>query len=118
MEGFAAALELDPTQLRGLRHALTAWLERAGVESHDRDAIVLATHEATAHAMQTAESGSSVDVTAMRDEDNRFVVDVQSDGMWATVTADVQGSALALAAQLMSGVTTRTSQTVRMRMDA
>lgn len=115
MEAFTAKLELDPTLLRGLRHGLASWLEGAGAESADRDAMVLATHEVAAHTMQTAETGSTVDVTANLDGDDRFVVDVQSDGAWATVSADAHGSAIAMAAELMSGVATRTSETVRMR---
>lgn len=114
MEAFAATLELDPKLLRGLRRGLAAWLEKAGAQSPDRDAVVLATHEATAHAMQTAEAGSTIDVTAHCDGDDQFVVDVQSDSAWETITADPSGSVLALAAQLVS-VSARSSEMVRMR---
>jgi hypothetical protein len=116
VEAFAATLEVDPTLLRGLRHALARWLEGAGVQDRDRDAMVLATHEATAHAMQRAEAGSTIDVTANRDAANQFVVDVQSEGAWATVTADAHGVHAQLT-ELMSSVSTRTSQTVRMHKD-
>lgn len=114
MEAFTATLELDPKLLRELRHGLASWLDGAGAESADRDAMVLATHEVAAHAMQTADTGSTVDVMAQRIGVDGFTVDVQSDGAWATVAADADGSALALAAELMS-VATRSSHTVRMR---
>ncbi len=78
--------------------------------------MVLATHEATAYAMQTAEAGSTIDVTANRDGANRLVVDVQSEGPWVTI-AHADGAALAVLVELTSGVTTRTSHTLRMRQD-
>ena len=105
-------LALDLTLLRGLRHALTTWLDDAGATPADRDSIVLATHEATAHAMEIGESGSTVDVTAMRDYDDSFVLHVRSDGGW---TRSVESDRMVMVHRLMSDVSKQSSSTVRMR---
>ena len=115
MEAFTASLDLDPKLLRGLRHALGAWLDGSGAPLAQRNSVVLATHEATAHVMQTSESGGTVDVTASRDGDNSFVVHVRSDGAWARATSDGEGSALSVVAELMGDVSTQASHTLRMR---
>lgn len=114
MESFTATLELDPTLLRGLRHSLAAWLEGAGAPVAKRNSVVLATHEAAAHAMQTGESGGTVAVTASRDGD-AFIVHVRSDGAWEIAASDVEGSARSIIAGLMGDVSTQASHTLRMR---
>ena len=45
---FSALLPGEPSGLRELRAALTAWLERCSVATVTREATVLATHEAAA----------------------------------------------------------------------
>ena len=119
MEAFSATLELDPKLLRGLRHGLASWLEGAGALAGDRDSMVLATHEAAAHAMESAESGTTLDVTADRDGNSGFVVHVRCDGAraWEASTSDPQGSALGVVTSVMSDVSTQASQTMRMRKD-
>ena len=104
MEAFTATLALDPTLLRGLRHSLAAWLEGAGASVGQRNSVVLATHEATAHVMQTNEGGT-VDVSASRDGDDSFVVHVRSDGAWEIAASE--GSARSIIAGLMGDVSTR-----------
>ena len=89
MEAFTATLELDPTLLRGLRHSLGAWLEGAGASLRQRSSVVLATHEATAHLMQSNGSAGTVDVTASRDGDDSFVVHVRRDGAWEIAASDI-----------------------------
>jgi hypothetical protein len=74
-----------------------------------------ATHEAAAHAMESAESGSTLDVTADRDGNSGFVVHVRCDGAWEASTSDPQGSALGVVTSVMSDVSTQASQTMRMR---
>lgn len=118
MEAFTATLALDPTLLRGLRLSLAAWLDEAGAPIGQRNSVVLATHEATAHVMQTGESGGTVDVTASRDGDESFVVHVRSDGAWETAASDIEGSARSIIAGLMGDVSTRVSDTLRMRTSA
>jgi hypothetical protein len=118
VEAFSATLGLDPKLLRPLRHSLASWLERAGAPAPERDSVVLATHEAVAHAIESGESGGTLDVTADRDGDGAFVVHVRSDGVFAVAGSDVPGSAMALVAALMSETSTRVSNTVRMRSSA
>lgn len=115
MEAFTATLELDPTLLRGLRHSLAAWLEGAGAPVGQRNSVVLATHEVTAHAMQTAESGGTIDVSASRDRNDSFVVHVRADGAWESAASDVRSSAVSVVAGLMGDVSTQASHTLRMR---
>lgn len=116
MQAFAITLGPDPTLLRGLRHALASWLDGAGASGPDRDSMVLATHEAAAHAMQSGESGT-VDVSVDHDDGRRFVVQVRSDKVWRTVGSDGRGGGLSVMTQLMTEVSTRTSTTVRMSKD-
>ena len=118
MDSFSARLGVDPTLLRPLRHSLASWLERAGAPAAERDSVVLATHEAAASAMESGESGGSVDVTANRDGEGAFVVHVRSDGVWEAAASDFAGSALSLVAELMSETSTRVSNTMRMRTSA
>ena len=113
MEAFTATLALDPTLLRGLRHSLADWLEGAGAQVAERNSVVLATHEAAAHAMQAGESGGTIDVTASRDDD-AFIVHVRRDGAWEIAATDVRGRALSAAAELIGDFSTQASHTVRM----
>ena len=112
MEAFTETLDRDPLLLRGLRHSLATWLDGAGASGADRDSIVLATHEAAAQAMQSADSGS-VDVSAGHDGDRSFVVHVRSDGAWNVVGPNEPVNDFLT--ELMSEVSTRTSTAVRMR---
>jgi hypothetical protein len=115
LEAFTATLALDPKLLRGLRHSLASWLEGAGALDGDRDSMVLATHEAAAHAMENAESGSTLDVTADRDGTTSFVVHVRCDAAWEAFASDPQYTALNVVTSVMADVSARASHTVRMR---
>jgi histidine kinase-like protein len=115
VEAFSVTLALDLRLLRGLRHALTTWLDGAGATPENRDSIVLATHEATAHAMEIGESGTTVDVTAIRDNDDSFVLHVRSDGGWTASGSAVESDRMVMVRKLMSDVSTQSSSTVRMR---
>lgn len=114
MEAFTATLARDPTLLRGLRLSLGAWLEDSGALVGQRNSVILATHEAAAHVMQT-ESGGTVNVIASRDGENSFVVHVRGDGAWKIAASDVEGSAHSIIAGLMGDVSTQASHTLRMR---
>ena len=50
-EHFTATVPADLGMLRDFRHRLTLWLEAAGVRE-ERDAILLAAHEAAANGIQ------------------------------------------------------------------
>ena len=114
MEAFTATLPLDPLLLQGLRHRLSAWLEKSGASREDHDSVVLATHEAAAHAIQTADGGSMLDVTADRDEDESFVVHVQTDGGWTPLDENAPHNVGRLT-DLMTDVSLRSSSALRLR---
>jgi anti-sigma regulatory factor (Ser/Thr protein kinase) len=75
--------DVDPTltALAPLRHALTAWLERRNLSDRSRAAVILATHEAVANAIQ--HSGTidriRVRVDAARDG---LTIEISDHGAW------------------------------------
>lgn len=119
MEPFEASLPPDLSALRGLRHDLAAWLERVGVSGGDRDAVVLATHEAAANGIEHA--SARVVVRGVRDEEKLLVV-VSNTGRWRGRPSDEvrAGSGLTVIRGLMSQLDINVGQgrtTVRMRLD-
>jgi serine/threonine-protein kinase RsbW len=83
----------DPGRLTGLRHALTEWAERVGLDLADREALALASYEAMANAVEHAYAGRMpgvVELTAVSEEAaGRVVVTVTDYGSWRTPPADV-----------------------------
>jgi anti-sigma regulatory factor (Ser/Thr protein kinase) len=117
MEAFVATLVIDPSLLRGLRHALSGWLDGAGADSRERDSLVLATHEVAAKAMTAGgATDRTIDVSASRDGSDSFVVLVRDDGAWEPIDGDPESPYSRLAG-LVSHVSTQSSTTVRMRLD-
>lgn len=120
MEPFEASLPADLHRLRGLRHDLAAWLERIRVPEAQRDAVVLAVHEAAANGIEHA--GGAVSVRGARDEDKLIVV-VTNGGSWTgpSVSEDLsRGRGLALMRGLTSNLDIAMEPqrtTVRMRID-
>jgi len=119
VEPFEVSLPPDLSGLRGLRHDLAAWLERVGISGSDRDAVVLATHEAAANGIEHA--SARVVVRGVRDEENLLVV-VSNSGRWRGRPWDEPrgGSGLTVIRGLMSELDINVGQgrtTVRMRMD-
>jgi serine/threonine-protein kinase RsbW len=119
VEPFEASLPPDLTQLRALRHDLAAWLERVGIAGADRDAVVLATHEAAANGIEHA--AARVVVRGVRDEEKLLVV-VSNDGRWRGRPWDEprSGSGLTVIRGLMSQLDINVGEgrtTVRMRME-
>ena len=119
MEPFEATLPPDLSKLRGLRHDLAAWLERVGVSGSDRDAVVLATHEAAANGIEHA--AARVVVRGVRDEEKLLVV-VSNTGRWrGRPWGELrEGSGLTVIRGLMSQLDISVGHgrtTVRMRMD-
>lgn len=121
MEDFDASLRLDLSLLRGLRRELASWLEVTGVPDDASEAVVLATHEAAANAVEHADLGSEVTVRGVRDEEKLIVVVINA-GTWAQPRFgdDSRGRGLPLIANLMSHVDVQVRSrrtTVRMRKD-
>ncbi|MFO7573338.1 MAG: ATP-binding protein [Gaiellaceae bacterium] len=74
LEPFDLALPRDPRELGGFRATLGAWLDRAGVNDHDRDEITLAAHEAVANGRELRTRGAI--------DDQAVTVTVTSPGPW------------------------------------
>jgi anti-sigma regulatory factor (Ser/Thr protein kinase) len=113
MSAFSVTLLQGPTELAGMRHALTSWLERTDASEDVRGAILLATHEAAANALVHGESDSPVTVAASQDDDGGFTIEVTNRGGWKHPEPGHPGRGLGLMTTLMSEVAIQTS--VRMR---
>jgi len=121
MEPFEASLALDLFLLRGLRRDLAAWLARMRVAGEVRDAIILATHEATANAIEHARLGSEVTLRAVRDADKVIIV-VTNAGEWKEPRSsdERRGRGLTMITRLMSDLEIQVKShrtVVRMRKD-
>ena len=90
----------DVRELAALRRSLAEWLAR--VESSARDAVILATHEAAANAVEHAHAG--VVVTASRNRDRVTVVVRNSGGWKESDGSEGRGRGLILMRALMSQV--------------
>jgi hypothetical protein len=99
-EPFAAVFPPDPTHLHTLRADVASWLAQAGVDREARNAVVLATHEATASAMM---SPGDVFVDATRDEDVVTVVVTSADG-WTSPDDDLGGRRMSIVRELVENV--------------
>jgi serine/threonine-protein kinase RsbW len=117
-EGFNAVLPLDSGRLEPLRRRVGSWLDAAGVADDARDAVVLATHEAAANAMEHAQGAGRVTVRGKVEEDVIVVV-VTNAGDWREPEhRDGRGRGLALIRAVMSDVDIETDSrrcVVRMR---
>ena len=73
-------------RLTGLRHALSEWAERCGLDAQDREALTLASYEAMANSVEHAYAGrlqGVLDLRAERDHaERRVVVTVTDYGQW------------------------------------
>jgi anti-sigma regulatory factor (Ser/Thr protein kinase) len=119
VEPFEASLPPDLTRLRGLRNELAAWLDRVGVSPGDRDAVVLAIHEAAANGIEHA--CGRVVVRGARDGDKLLLI-VTNTGRWLgrVQTSGRAGGGLSLMQSLMSQLDIAVGEgrtTVRMRID-
>ena len=114
MTDFAATLVRGPVDLREMRHLLTSWLELTDAEPPVRDAVVLATHEATANAMAHGQQGSPVSISASQDEAGHFTIEVTNFGAWKAPAPGHDGCGLSLMSELMSEVEYETKTRVRM----
>ena len=115
MAAFAATLLRGPTELRGMRHSLTSWLELTDATAVVRDAILLATHEAAANAMAHGQPESPVNISASQDGAGGFTVEVANLGGWKKPEPGNVGHGLSVMNELMSEVAIQTMTSVRMR---
>ena len=120
VEAFESFLPRDLSRLRGLRHDLGSWLDDNDVGPEQRDAVILAVHEAAANAIQHA--GSQVVVSGSRDGDEVSVV-VRNTGRWTGSRPNVElarGRGLTIMHGLMSNLEISRQPdgtTVRMRLE-
>ena len=118
MEPFEASLPPDLARLRPLRSALGYWLDKIGASSEQRDAVVLAIHEAAANAIEHA--NGRVTVRGARDEEKLLLV-VSNTGRWkGSLPSDMGMGGLTLIRALMSNLEIHVEPdrtTVRMRLD-
>jgi anti-sigma regulatory factor (Ser/Thr protein kinase) len=81
MGHFETKVKPELTALAPLRHSLDAWLEQGGMGEPPRAAVVLATHEAVANAIEHAGSLGPVIVHGEAAADG-IVIEVTDDGRW------------------------------------
>jgi anti-sigma regulatory factor (Ser/Thr protein kinase) len=102
-EHFTATVPADLGMLRDFRHRLTLWLEAAGVRE-ERDAILLAAHEAAANGIQ---NGAGPVTVVGHVEQDVILIEVISAGRWAAQRqehSDERGRGLPLMRSLLSEV--------------
>ena len=97
-----------------MRHSLTSWLELTDATAHVRDAVLLATHEAAANAIEHGQPESPVSISATQDEAGGFTVEVTNLGGWVEPEPGHDGRGLAMMSELMSEVAIQTKTSVRM----
>ena len=120
MGHFETLVEPVLTALAPLRHSLDAWLERGGMSEHSRDAVILATHEAVANAIQHSGTDDRIRVRADAKPDG-LTIEVADDGTWRIPDDPPQlerGRGLDLIRSLVSDATIHTDTggtTVRLR---
>ena len=114
MAAFAATLLRGPIDLRGMRNLLTSWLELTDATAVVRDAVLLATHEAAANAMEHGQPESPVKISASQDEAGGFTVEVTNLGGWKEPDAGHHGRGIAMMNELMAEVAIQTKTSVRM----
>jgi anti-sigma regulatory factor (Ser/Thr protein kinase) len=103
---FHTTLALDSTRLVDLGDSLMSWLENAGVAYAARTAVVSATHEAAANAIEHSGSIRPIDVRA-RLAHGTLKIEVSDHGRWtSSAPADPdRGAGLPRIAGLVTRVT-------------
>ena len=112
MGNFETHVEPALTALAPMRHSLDAWLADGGMGEPPRAAVVLATHEAVANAIQHAGAPSEVVVRGASDADG-VVIEVSDDGHWkapADPPTEERGRGLILIRSLVSDAQIKTGE--------
>ena len=104
MAAFTATLLQGPSELRGMRQLLTSWLKLTDATKDVRGAVLLATHEEAANAIEHGQPESPVSVSASQDESGAFVVEVTSLRGWKETETGHPCLGLTMMSGLMSGV--------------
>lgn len=91
----------EDVDLGGVRRAVGDWLDAQGVSTTTSNALVLATHEAVANAVEYGKADTSVCVRG-RIDNGDVTVEVSDDGDWQTATFedDERGRGLMMIAAL------------------
>ena len=92
----------EDVHLGGVRRALGDWLDNQGACVPTRSAVVLATHEAVANAVEHSMTSNSVTIRGRADHGN-VTIEVSDDGDWQQATFEDQerGRGLMMIAALM-----------------
>ena len=112
MGKYETPVEPALTALAPMRHSLDAWLESGGMGEPPRAAVVLATHEAVANAIQHADCPTPVVVRAVAGADG-VVIEVRDDGHWkapANPPSEERGRGLTLIRSLVSDAQIKTGE--------
>ena len=123
MGHFETLVEPVLTALGPLRRSLDAWLERGGMGEPPRAAVVLATHEAVANAIQHAGTPCPVVVRGESGTDGVFI-EVTDEGHWKAPDdppSEERGRGLTLIRSLVSDAQIQTGEqgtTVRIHQHA
>jgi anti-sigma regulatory factor (Ser/Thr protein kinase) len=115
IEPLDLAFPRDAGELAWLRATLGGWLDRADVNNHDRDEIILAVHEAVANGIEHSNGDGELRVRA--EMDDGATVTVTSPGPWRQPGRLGRGYGLAIMRSLSEVEidATTTSAHVRMR---
>ncbi len=106
MSPFELHVEHDLEALAPLRRTLDEWLDHRGLPDPPRAAVVLATHEALANAIEHSNSISPVLVKAAA-RSAGFVIEISDNGHWRIPEphpSDNRGRGLVLIRALVSDV--------------
>jgi len=104
--------DVDPAvaALAPLRRAFEAWLARRDISERSRVALVLATHEAVANAIQHSGTVSRIRVRANAEADG-LTIEISDNGEWRTPDdppSQERGRGIALIRSLVSNATINT----------
>jgi anti-sigma regulatory factor (Ser/Thr protein kinase) len=106
MPPFELHVEHDLSALKGFRRTLDEWLEHRGLLDPPRAAVVLATHEALANAIE--HSNSPVPVLVKADaRDDGVMIEITDNGEWRIREPELNGEGgrgIALMRSLVSDV--------------
>jgi anti-sigma regulatory factor (Ser/Thr protein kinase) len=104
MSEFETRVPPDLAQLGPLRRSLSGWLEGVGIADPFRSEIVLATHEATANAIEHSRAPEPVLICA-HIEEGLIAIEIRDRGQWTeTGVSEERGRGLPLIAALVSDV--------------
>ena len=104
--------DVDPAvaALAPLRHALKAWLESRDLSARSREAVILATHEAVANAIQHSGTINCIRVRADAEAEG-LTIEISDDGEWRIPDdppSQERGRGIGLIRSLVSNATINT----------